>query len=127
MEFPQDIFKEIVSFTGPTNKDVFESGEYYFKIRNELIIYKVLRRTKCYVVLKVVEGNNQFHEQSGVFRKKIWPYPNGREKIHIEGETLHPRNKITSKYNEKEWKQAKKKIIAYCKDKSLPYPIKYFT
>ena len=127
MEFPQDIFKEIVSFTGPTKKEVFETGEYYYKVRNELIIYKVLRRTKCYVVLQVVEGKNQFHEQSGIFRKKIWPNPQGRETIYIEYETLYPSDKITGKYNQQQWKQVKKKIIAYCKDKSLPYPIKYFT
>ena len=130
MEFPQDLFKEIVSFTGPTKKEVFETGEYYYKVRNELIIYKVLRRTKCYVVLQVMEGNNQFHDQYGIFRKRIWSNPQGRESIHIEWETLHPSDKITGKYNQQQWKQVKKKIIAYCvnkslgpkRDKSMPYP-----
>jgi len=130
MEFPQDLFKEIISFTGPTKKKVFEPGEYYYKVRNELIIYKVLRRTKCYVVLQVMEGNNQFHDQYGIFRKRIWSNPQGRESIHIEWETLYPSDKITGKYNQQQWKQVKKKIIAYCvnkslgpnMDKSVPYP-----
>ena len=121
MEFPSDIFKEIVSFTGNTKtkvKKVFEVGETYYKWRNDLMIFKVLKRTKCFVVLQVVEGSSPFHQQGDVFRKKIWVNPEGNETLHIIWETLYPYDKINAKYTKEEWSVVKQKIIYYCENKS---------
>lgn len=121
MEFPSDIFKEIVSFTGNTKtkvKKVFEVGETYYKWRNDLMIFKVLKRTKCFVVLQVVEGSSPFHQQGDVFRKKIWVNPEGNETLHIIWETLYPYDKINAKYTKEDWKLVKPKIIYYCDNKS---------
>ena len=121
MEFPYDIFKEIVSFTGNTKtkvKKVFEVGETYYKWRNDLMIFKVLKRTKCFVVLQVVEGSSPFHQQGDVFRKKIWVNPEGNETLHIIWETLYPYDKINAKYTKEEWSVVKQKIIYYCDNKS---------
>ena len=133
MEFPTEIFKEIVSFTGNTKtkvKKVFEVGESYYKWRDDLIIFKVVKRTKCFVVLQVVEGTSAFHKEGEVFRKKIWINPQGIETLHIIWETLYPSDKINANYTKEEWKQVKPKIIHYCENKSLglemdrgmPYP-----
>jgi hypothetical protein len=123
MEFPYDIFKEIVSFTGNTKtkvKKVFEVGENYYKWRNELMIFKVLKRTKCFVVLKVVQGSSPYHKEGEVFRKKVWINPEGNETLHIIWETLYPYDKINSNYTKEDWKQIKQKIIDYC-ESPLPY------
>lgn len=124
MEFPSDLFKEIVSFTGNTKtkvKKVFEVGETYYKWRDELMIFKVLTRTKCFVVLKAVECSYSAPYHKGkVFRKKVWVNPEGNETLHIICDTLYPYDKINSTYTKEEWKQVKPKIIDYI-ESPLPY------
>ena len=123
MEFPSDLFKEIVSFTGNTKtktKKVFEVGETYYKWRDELMIFKVLNRTKCFTTLQVVEGSSPYHKAGDIFRKKIWVNPEGNETLHIIWDTLYPSDKTNANYTKEEWKHVKQKIIDYCKN-PLPY------
>ena len=123
MEFPSDIFNVIVSFTGNTKtkpKKVIEVGEIYYKWRDELMIFKVLKRTKCFATLQVVEGSSPYHSVGDVFRKKVSVDSDGNENVYIIWDFIEPTDKINSNYTKEEWKQVKQKIIDYCKN-PLPY------
>jgi hypothetical protein len=127
MEFPKDIFTEIVSFTGATKtkqQKVFEEGELYYKWRNDLMIFKVLKRTKCFITLQVVEGSSPYHKTGEVFRKKVFVNKEGNETLHIIWEDLYPSDKINSNYSKKEWNIVKPKIIYYCENKSRRIELK---